>query len=63
MSELEKIQGYINSTNLPSLDRYEMRVCDTIAISGIEGTFNQIIMAFEYGRAKGWRAAKASTKK
>lgn len=64
MSELEKIQRYIDSTNLPSLDRYEMKTHDMIVLMDeIEGNWNRIMKAFEYGLAKGWRAAKASAKK
>lgn len=63
MSELEKIQRYIDNTNLPGLSRYQMGFHDMMGLSEIEETFDRMVMAFEYGLAKGWRAAKASAKK
>lgn len=65
MSEIEKIERYIELTNATE-DRgchYQMLVYDMIALLEKAGVQNQsvsdaISLAFEYGKAKGYRKAR-----
>lgn len=60
MSGIEKIQRYIDITNVAP-GRYQMSISDVFALSNMtkKEPTNAIITAFEYGKAKGYREAKA----
>ena len=64
MTEIEKIKRYIERTKMPETKRYSMNIIETLELArstrgedsnGIEA----VVIAFEYGKAKGYRAAKA----
>lgn len=66
MNELEKIQRYIDETKIGHMSqmRYDMRSSEILAFlnhgKAGSGVFcESIALAFRYGRAKGYRAAKA----
>lgn len=63
MSELERMQKYIDNTKLPDLSNYQMGLSEMMGLKEIDDTFAQVIMAFELGLAKGWRAHKNLCKK
>ena len=58
MSEIEKIERYIECTPVNDLARYDMNFPEALAISSLK-PMEAITLAFNYGRAKGCRAAKA----
>ena len=61
MSEIEKMQEYINkreSGSFPQGTRYQMNLGELLSLSHMSPT-DAVCLAFEYGRAKGYRAAKA----
>lgn len=65
MSELEKIQAYIRNTAMrKAFKGYSMRYSEMLALFGScnESTIDGIILAFEYGQAKGYRAGKKAAK-
>ena len=69
MSELEKIQSYVEKTGSEEriTDRYTIRLCELSALMdlaklGANGSFHAIGWAFKYGKAKGYRAAKAEAR-
>lgn len=60
MTEIEKIQSYIaqpTSGKFPLSTRYQMGISETLALSRMNPT-DAVCLAFDYGRAKGYRAAK-----
>lgn len=62
MSEIEKIQRYIErTTKFPDGTPYQMNLQELFGLSHMsEGdVVGAICLAFDYGRAKGYRAAKA----
>lgn len=62
MTELEKIKRYIQNTKLNHINTsYYIRVREMKAFGQCD-LFYAIGLAFEYGRAKGYRAAKAETR-
>lgn len=67
MSEIEKIKRYIALTGIKvhGQDRYAMNMREVRELmrSGEERPFDAIDLAFEYGKAKGYRAAKAEVRK
>lgn len=64
MSEIESIQRYIDRTNMKhDLDGYSMRHDDIFALLSSRDMGFAVIMAFEYGKAKGYRAAKAEARR
>ena len=62
MTELERIKKYIKNTNLNMNTNYNIRVGEMIAVGQCD-FFHAIGLAFQYGQAKGYRAAKAEMKK
>lgn len=66
-SILERIEAYIKNTKYKRNDRYTMSCSDAFAIG--DYTFNEkdlakgLLLAFNYGHAKGYRQAKAEFKK
>ena len=63
MSAIEKIKRYIERTHIkPSTKiRYQMCLDEMVALKTMahENGIDPIILAFEFGEAKGYRAAKA----
>lgn len=59
MSEIEKIQRYIEKTGFEDT-RYSMNYheASTLARRAKEEPFEMIALAFDYGCAKGYRAGK-----
>lgn len=62
MSEMEKIQQYIQRTKFPvgSKDRYLPTCMELVALqkAWMEDPFHTLFTVFNYGRAKGFRAAQ-----
>lgn len=63
MSEIEKMARYIERTKVPS-NRYQLYMNEVFSLIHWteENPINAVIMAFEYGQAKGYRAAKAEVR-
>ena len=60
MSEIEKMQRYIKRTNVKDKgDVFCMRLGEIKALLSCGSDADAIMMAFDYGKAKGYRAAKA----
>lgn len=65
MSEIEKIQRYIARTKkFPDGTPYQMNLSEAFSLAGMsaEDAIGAVSLAFEYGRANGYRAAKAEEK-
>ena len=62
MTEIEKMKRYISNTPKVS-DRYEVGTRQLIALMKGLSEFDALDLAFEYGRAKGYRAAKAEVRR
>lgn len=68
MSELERMQRYIELTKMPTRVAvpYGMNIRELGAVKEVsreEGLVSALYMAFRFGMAKGWRAAKANAGK
>lgn len=70
MSEIEKIQQYIRKTKISpdAVGRYCMtwEAMDALynkAIKDASKAFSALTLAFDYGMAKGYRAAKAEARR
>ncbi len=59
MSEIEKIKAYIKKSNVPRNRRYEASMKEVLAMATEMERVEAVTLAFEYGRAKGFRMAKA----
>lgn len=61
MSEIEKIKRYVKNTNVPDevIKRYDMHYTEWIGLCHDIDPQDGISLAFNYGMAKGYRAAKA----
>ena len=59
MTEIERIKRYIDKYGAPSNPRYDTSVKEVFALAQGMGVIEAISMAFNYGKAKGYRAAKA----
>ena len=60
MSEIEKMKRYIERAKIKDAgNTYTMLWKDIIALLNEENQSDAILLAFDYGRAKGYRAAKA----
>lgn len=59
MSEIEKMNRYIERTNIANMSRYELDLLEVRALRREPDETDAIYTAFLYGRAKGYRAAKA----
>ena len=64
MSEIERIQKYVQKTGF-NFAKYPLSTPETFAIwNEMKGSpIEMIYLAFNYGRAKGFRAAKAEGKR
>lgn len=63
MSEIEKMERYIERTNAPDMSRYELDLLETRALRQEPDQTDALYLAFLYGRAKGYRAAKAEVRR
>lgn len=64
MSEIERMQRYIERTPTGRSDKYclvhsELLELMKIGQASADDLFNAVDLAFNYGKAKGYRAAKA----
>ena len=65
MSEIEKINQYISkreSGEVPIGTRYQMCLGELMALAHMNRV-DAVCLAFDYGRAKGYRAAKADLRR
>ena len=62
MSEIERIERYISQTQIKESVKTEMKLAEWVSIRDSGSPLDAIALAFEYGRAKGYRAAKAERK-
>lgn len=65
MSEIEKMERYIErTTQFPDGTPYQMKLKELFGLTHMSKAddVGAICLAFEYGRAKGYRAAKAEGK-
>lgn len=60
MSKIEQIRKYIMATKIPDNEKYGMYLNDMKALYqlGKQDIYAMLSVAFQYGRAKGYRAAK-----
>ena len=68
MSEIEKMKRHIERTNLDDNDRFHLDMSEAFELAIQAMTSNDfplevINLAFKYGKAKGYRAAKAEVRK
>jgi hypothetical protein len=61
----ERIERYIELTSIPDDigNLYDMRFDEWKALADCNQPINVIALAFNYGKAKGYRAAKAEARK
>ena len=60
MNEIEKMKRYIERAKIPvrlSI-RYDIRSNEYMALADLDQRSDAVILAFAYGQAKGYRAAK-----
>lgn len=57
MSEIEKMKRYIERTKSPE-DRWSLSMSDWLALAGMWPVSDAVALAYNYGKAKGYRAAK-----
>ena len=65
MEGLQAIQPYINHTGMKNADAYCMRVGELRALYSLaeRDPYTAFCLAFAFGQAKGYRAAKAEVRK
>lgn len=66
MSDLERIHQYVKRTNMTrsKLSYYQMTWDDLSGLMEMRETFTEAVcLAFNYGMAKGYRAAKAEARR
>lgn len=63
MSEIEKVKRYIDKHGAPENPRYSMSVKEALAVAHELGGIEAVNMAFAYGKAKGYQAAKAEVRR
>ena len=56
---VEKIRKYIKGNNAKIDSRYDATFKEVCAIASELSAVDAVVLAFEYGRIKGYRAAKA----
>lgn len=57
-TEIEKIKRYIGKHRAPRNPRYDMNMKEALAVTHELTPIEAVNLAFVYGRAKGYRAAK-----
>lgn len=60
--QIEKITRYIAKSCVPSNPRYDASFIDILALERELGGISALELAFRYGVAKGYRAAKAEVR-
>lgn len=68
MSEIEKMQRYIDRTKLDKNNRFSLTTPEAFELAHAARTMADfpvevICLAFDYGKAKGYRAAKAEVRR
>ena len=63
MTEIEKIKCYIARHKAPIGPRYDANFREVRAMAHQLETVEAIVLAFTYGRAKGYQAAKAEVER
>lgn len=68
MSEIEKMQRYIDRTKMKGAENYCLVYCEAVELgrkarNDANNLLDVISFAFNYGKAKGYRAAKAEVRK
>jgi hypothetical protein len=67
MSEIEKMKRYIERTKMEKADNYGIVYSEAVELVrsaiGQDTMFDVIALAFDYGKAKGYRAAKAERRR
>lgn len=65
MSEIDRIQKYIDRTGVKYASRvpYQMSLEELFALLRMDDVGAAICLAFDYGRAKGERSARATQRK
>ena len=59
MSRLERIQRYIERTNVPAIQRVRYDIgLEDVRVIGEQDIWSAICTAYNYGLSRGWRAAK-----
>lgn len=61
----ERIKAYIRNTKCPNNSYFDVPDNDALLLEGIANTghaLDAIVIAFEYGRCKGYRQAKSEQK-
>lgn len=61
MTAEEKIKRYIERTGIKFPEAYQLSMEELEALRGM-GTFESLALAFEYGRAKGFRYSRKGEK-
>ena len=59
MNTIEKIRQYINDSAAPRNEQYDTTLEEVFDIASGMGPVEAVAFAFDYGRAKGYQAAKA----
>lgn len=59
MNTIEKIRQYINDSAAPRNEQYDATFKEVFDIASGMGPVEAVALAFDYGRAKGYQAAKA----
>ena len=59
MGTIEKIQKYIEDSKAPRNQKYDATFKEVLDIASELGQIEAVALAFDYGRAKGYRAGKA----
>lgn len=63
MNEIEKIKAYIDRAKQSANRAYSLSTSEWIAIRNNCSELDGIALAYEYGRAKGYRAGKAEERR
>ncbi len=58
MSEIEKIERYTECTKAPS-GRWNLVLRELLALTSMASPLDAVALAYDYGKAKGYRAAKS----
>lgn len=64
MTKLEQVKKYISNTRVPKpvICRYVLRLDEAESFTKLD-IYDGMTLAFAYGRAKGYRAAKAEVRR
>lgn len=62
MSEIQKIQRYVETKKVPDQIKYTATLQEICALARELSPIDAVALAFSYGKAKGYQAAKAEDK-